>query len=67
MIEQSIDPQPKFLNSCCNLPSNFQKISWMQVSETGKSCKQTKVVKITKKNIFKPFFDMMEQKIDPPN
>ena len=40
MIEQSIDPQPKFLKSCCNLLSNFQKISWMQVKLENLESKQ---------------------------
>ena len=34
-------------------------------NETGKCWKQTKIVKISIKRMFKPVFDMMEQKIDP--
>ena len=45
--------------------ANFQK-KQLHASETGKSWKQTKVVKITKKNYFQTFFYMMEQIIDPP-
>ena len=70
MMEQIIDPQPKFLNSCCTLLSIFFlqtfKKKQLHASEIGKSWKQTKVVKITKKNYFQTFFYMMEQIIDPP-
>ena len=69
MTEQNIDPQPKFLNSCCNLFSiffaNFQKKvackwSW-KLLKAKKSSENNK-----KKLILNHFFNMMEQIIDPP-
>ena len=61
-------PLPKFLNSFCNLLSNYfcnSSKNQLDANETGKCWKQTKIMRISKKIIFKPFFDMMEHKIDP--
>ena len=43
----------------------FKKKNQLEASESGKCWKQTKVVKISKNIIFKPFFYMMEQKFGP--
>ena len=60
MIEQIIDPPNLGFRTLVaiylkSILAIFQK-NHLHASETGKIWKQTKVVKITKKNIFKPFF-----------
>ena len=71
-MEQKIDPQPKFLDSCYQVFSNytcyfFKKKKQLDSSEAVKCSKETNVVQISIFFIFKSFFYRMEQGIDSPN
>ena len=73
MMEQIIDPSNLCFRTLAVI--HFQiifaifqkkiKKNQLDASGTGKWGEQTKVVKISEKFMFKLFFDMMEQKIDP--
>ena len=69
MMEQIIDPPPKFLNSCCNLLSKY----FCNFSEKSVACmwnwkdlEANKSSENNKKVFLNHFFYMMEQIIDPP-
>ena len=71
MMEQIIDPPTSvFLNSCCNLLSNFYcKLSKKSVAckWNWKDLKANKSSENNKKIFLNHFFYKMEQIIDPPN